>query len=377
MNKFVYGFLFLASAALAELKPEPLMRIENLPEKYPPHWIIAVDAAFFHMSNGKVIVLDANSDNAATRYKGMFNGSFIPQFYQGKFESKMYIIETYHSRGNRGERTDVLTTYDKANLQPISEVILPPKRASSMPTNFHLQMVEDDKFALVYNFTPAQSVTVVNMQKQEVVGEIPTPGCALVYPMAGRAFASLCADGSMMSVQLDGNGGQLSSARTEKFFNADTDPIMEKAVIHDNVAYFPTFHGRIVAIDLSGDEAKPVGDWSIVEGVEGGWRPGGISVITADSEGDLYVMMHPDGTEGTHKYPASEVWQIDTENRSVRRRIEMALPVLTIAVTRDDELLVGTTIEMNIDVYNRASGSLLRTLSDFGQETPFMLHGAN
>ena len=59
------------------------------------------------------------------------------------------------------------------------------------------------------------------------------------------------------------------------------------------------------------------------------------------------------------------------------RRIKMTTPVMTIALTRDDELLVATTVEMNVDVYDALSGEFLRTLTDFGQETPFMLHGAN
>ncbi len=369
--------LLLGTSAFAEIAPEPLMVIKSLPDSYPPHWIIAVDVSFFHMSNAKIIVLDADSDDPHARFKGMFNGSFIPQFYQGKTKPLLYIIETYHSRGNRGERTDVLTIYDKENLSPVGEVIIPPKRTSGMPTNFHLQLVDDEKLALIYNFTPAQSVSVVDMDKREFVGEIPIPGCALVYPMAGRAFASLCGDGAMYSVQLDEHGAQKSSSRTEKFFDPDNDPIMEKAAIHNGVAYFPSFDGKIVPVDLNGDTPKVLPSWSMVEGVDGGWRPGGISVIAADSNGFLYVMMHSDGREGSHKDPASEIWVVDTAKKSVSRRIELEMPVITIALTRDDELLVATTVEMNIDVYDANSGERLRTLSGFGQETPFMLHGAN
>ena len=65
----------------------------------------------------------------------MFNASFIAQLYQAKTRPEIYITETFHSRGTRGERTDVLTIYDKANLQPIGEVVIPPKRASQMPLN--------------------------------------------------------------------------------------------------------------------------------------------------------------------------------------------------------------------------------------------------
>ncbi len=377
MKKFLCLLLMFGTSAFADIKPEPLMVIESLPDSYPPHWIIAQDASFFHMSNGKIMVLDADSDNAATRFKGMLNSSFIGQFHQGVSNPLIYVIDTFHSRGNSGERTDVLTVYDKANLARVFEVVLPPKRASGMPTNFHLQTVDDEKLALIYNFTPAQSVSVVDLEKREFVGEVSIPGCALVYPMAGRAFGSLCGDGSMYSVQLDADGKQASTSRTDKFFDPDNDPVMEKAAYHDGIAYFPTFDGEIIPVDMRGATPQVLPAWSLVEGVEGSWRPGGVSVISADSKGNLYVMMHPDGHEGTHKDPGVEIWVANIAKQEVVRRIEMAIPVMTIALTRDDELLVATTVEMNVDVYDALSGELQRTLTDFGQETPFMLHGAN
>ena len=183
MKKIACILLMFTASAFAEIQPEPLGVIGSLPESYPPHWIIAQDGSFFHMSNGKFIVLDADSDDPVARYKGMFNGSFIPQFYQGTASPHMYIAETYHSRGNRGVRTDVLTIYDKANLAPIAEVILPPKRSSNMPTNFNLQLVDDEKLALIYNFTPAQSVSVVDLEKREF-GAIST--CCIAW-LTGRS----------------------------------------------------------------------------------------------------------------------------------------------------------------------------------------------
>ena len=329
------------------------------------------------MSDGKLIVLDAESDSPTTRFKGMLNSSFIGQFHQGSSRPLIYVVDTFHSRGNRGERTDVLTVYDKSHLSPVYEVVVPAKRASGMPTNFHLQTVDDEKLALIYNFTPAQSVSVVDLEKREFVGEVSVPGCALVYPMAGRAFASLCGDGSMYSVQLDAEGKQASTSRTEKFFDPDNDPVMEKAAYHDGIVYFPSFDGEIVPVDMRGETPKVLTPWSLVDDIEGGWRPGGVSVISADSKGNLFVMMHPDGHEGTHKDPGVEIWVADIAKQKVSRRIAMTTPVMTIALTRDDKLLLATTVEMNVDVYDAGSGELQRTLTDFGQETPLMLHGAN
>ncbi|MCP5093806.1 MAG: amine dehydrogenase, partial [Gammaproteobacteria bacterium] len=183
---------------------------------------------------------------------GMLNASFIAQFHQAKTRPEMYVAETFHSRGNRGVRTDVLTIYDKTTLAPTGEVVVPAKRVSGMPTEYHLQLVDNERIALIYNFTPATSVSVVDIEAREFLAEIPIPGCALVYPMAGRAFASVCADGSMLSVQIDEDGGQASSHRTEPFFDAANDPLMEKATIIDGLGYFPTFLGNVYPVDLNG-----------------------------------------------------------------------------------------------------------------------------
>lgn len=377
MKKLTIFACLISTAALAELQPEATGTIETLPETYPPHWIVVLDGAFFHMSDGKVIVIDADSDDAATRFKGMFNAGYIADFVQARTKPEMYVAETFRSRGNRGERTDVLTIYDKRTLAPTGEVVIPPKRASNMPTEYNLQLVDNETLALVFNFTPVQSVSVVDVVKREFLGEIPTPGCALVYPMGGRGFASLCGDGSMLSVQLDEGGQQASARRSQPFFDVDADAVMEKAAMHAGVAYFPTFLGNLHPIDLNGSVPDIGEPWSLVGDEEDGWRPGGLKLADTDGDGRLYVLMHPEGYEGSHKDPGIEVWIFDTDARERVGRIELALPAISIGVTRDDDpLLVATNINLEVDVYNIGSGEHLRTLNNFGAETAFILQGA-
>lgn len=374
MKKLIIVVSLFASASFAELQPEPTGVIETLPEIWPAHWIIAHDAAFFHMSDGKYIVLDADSDDQWGRFKGFMNASFIGVFNQATTRPEMYIAETFRSRGTRGERTDVLTIYDKRSLGPVGEVVIPPKRSSNMPTAYNLQLVDDEKLALVYNFTPAQSVTVVDLVAREFLAEVPIPGCALAYPMAGRAFASICSDATIMAITLGEDGTQASSSRTDPFFDVDVDPLMEKPVMHDGVAYFPSFLGSVYPVDLNGS-TPVVGDaWSMVGDEEGGWRPGGILLGASDASGNLYFMMHPEGYDGSHKDPGVEVWVFDSETGRRVNRIALELPGLSINVTRDDEpLLVVSNVNMQIDVYDATSGEHLRTLADFGQETPLTL----
>ncbi len=177
-----------------------------------------------------------------------------------------------------------------------------------------------------------------------------------------------------MAVTVGEDGRQVSSSSTDPFFDVDTDPLMEKPAIHDGIAYFPTFLGNVYPVDLNGS-TPVVGDaWSLVGDEEGGWRPGGILLSAADSAGNLYFLMHPEGADGTHKDPGIEVWVFDSESGRRINRIALELPALSINVTRDDApLLVATNVNMEIDVYDARSGEHLRTLGNFGQETPLTL----
>ena len=377
MRRLLLATLLVGSNVYAQVEPEPFGNILTLPEKYPDHWVIMQDAAFFHMLDGRFFVIDAASDDPAGRFKGMFNGSFIANFTQAESRPEMYVAETFYSRGSRGTRTDVLTIYDKTTLAPVDEVVIPNKRISGMPTDYYLRLIDDEKLALIYNFSPAPSVSVVDLEQREFREEVPIPGCALIYPMGGRAFSSLCSNGSMLTVQLDENGAQSSAERSDVFFEVETDPLTEKPAIIDGVAYFPSFLGNVQPIDLSGSVPDIGEKWSLVDGVEGGWRPGGIVLAGSDSDGSLYVMMHPDGYEGSHKDPGTEVWVFDPTEQTRLRRIELALPAITMGLTRgDDPLLLATNVNLEIDVYDATSGEHLRTLSNFGQETVFMIHGA-
>ena len=145
----------------------------------------------------------------------------------------------------------------------------------------------------------------------------------------------------------------------------------------NGVAYFPSFLGRVVPVDLNGDEPVVGDEWLLVGDEEGGWRPGGIQVTGADSAGRLYVMMHPEGYEGSHKDPGTEIWVFDVESGERVDRIALELPAITFGLTHDDApLLLTTNINLEVDVYDVSSGEYLRTLSGTGAQTPFLIHGA-
>ena len=79
-------------------------------------------------------------------------------------------------------------------------------------------LTDDDRFLLIYNFNPSQSVTVVDTKTRQFVGEMESPGCALVYPTGPRSFFTVCGDGSLLLVDLDEHGRRAAEA---------TEPLLE------------------------------------------------------------------------------------------------------------------------------------------------------
>ncbi|MEM7278656.1 MAG: amine dehydrogenase large subunit [Pseudomonadota bacterium] len=357
------------------IAPEPLGIIRSLPEDWPANWLVVHDASFFHMSDGKFVILDLEADTQPEQFKGMFNGSKIAQFIQSSSRPEFYVAETFLSRGQRGDRTDVLSVVDKSTLAVVDEVIIPSKRVHQIPTQYAVQLTGNESMALVFNLTPATSVSVVDLDAREFKGEIPIPGCAGVYPTGSRGFSALCGDGTIISMQLDADGSLAGEpTRSAKFFDTDADALFERAAMVGTTGYFPTFMGNMVPIDLGGENAAVGEAWSLLGPDDAGWRPGGIQLAAADAKGRVFVLMHADGYEGSHKDPGTEVWVFDPATGQRVDRIALQVPAITIEVTGGSERrLVTTNVEMGLDVYDASNGKYIKTMAAFGQETPLLL----
>ena len=79
----------IAGSAVAqdELPPplpiEPTGVVESLPGTYPESWFLVHDAGFFHMSDGKVYVIDTAAETLPAQVKGTFNVSLIGNIASG------------------------------------------------------------------------------------------------------------------------------------------------------------------------------------------------------------------------------------------------------------------------------------------------------
>jgi len=257
---------------------------------------------------------------------------------------EFYAAVSNYSRGSYGARSDALVVHDYANLSPVAEIDIPNKIVS---LNFraYIGLMSEGKHIGVSNMTPAQSVSIVDIESREFVGEISTPGCALIMPVANNDFLTICGDGTLMLIGLDSNGAETNRVRSDEFFDVQVDPVYDRPVETAGGWFLFSHGGKAFDVSMSGDQILVSGPWDLVseEDSEEGWWPGGGQLATIHKDlGLLYVIMHQ-GEQYSHHEPGSEVWVFSLESRRRIERIEFETPVSTIMVTQEAEplLIVG------------------------------------
>jgi methylamine dehydrogenase heavy chain len=237
-------------------------------------------------------------------------------------------------------------------------------------------LTDDDRFLLIYNFNPAQSVTVVDTKLRKFVREIEIPGCALVYPTGPRSFFSVCGDGSLSLVELE-DSGAAHQKRTQPLFHLTDDPVTEKAVRIGRVWYFVSFAGRIYPLEADGQQAQMGAAWWLTSEADrkAGWRPGGIQQLAVNSQKSrLYAIMHQGGVE-THKDPGKDIWVFDVSSRQRVQQFPLKSLASSIQLSSDGEpLLYSIFIDApDLDIYDAASGKLLRSVAHVGTSPTLMV----
>ena len=363
------------------LPVEPTGVIEQLPAQYPADWFLVQDSSFFHMSDGKVYVIDSSADTVGDQVKGMFNNALMGNILQVPSRGEIMSVETFHTRGTRGDRIDVLTIWDTANLSAVGEVVLPQgKRFMGMPERVVLRTLNGDRWLAIFNFSPASSVTLVDLEQRAIIGEIPTPGCSFVYPNTDMAFSALCADGRLLTVSLNADGTERERTHSEPFFDSDDSPIFERAARVGEMAYFPSFDAQVHPVALDGGKARPLTPWSLLGPGEEAWAPSGIGIDGEDELGRIYFLMNPEanGVDGMHNAGGAEIWVYDPDARRRVLRIPLQEWGLSFAVSRGQEpkVLVTNPVDMSVELYDALTGAFIKKITGFGQETPLFLWGA-
>jgi methylamine dehydrogenase heavy chain len=106
--------------------------------------------------------------------------------------------------------------------------------------------------------------------------------------------------------------------------------------------YFASFKGVVHAYNLDGEKAAQSDKFSITEGVEGNWRPGGYQPYAIDqATGRMFILMHSNGVEGSHKNPSEEIWTVDLKSKKVIARTKSPTLVSLTIAQGDKPMLFG------------------------------------
>ena len=257
---------------------------------------------------------------------------------------EFYAAESFYSRGSYGDRTDVLTIHDFENLSPIAEVEV-PKKITMLNFRAYIGLMSDGNHVGVSNLTPAQSVSIVDVANRSFVGEISTPGCSLIMPVANNDFLTICGDGTLMLVGLDGDGNETNRVRSDKFFKLEEDPIYDRPVETAAGWLIFTHAGKAYNVTTSGTQITVSSAFDIVseEDAEEGWWPGGGQLATVHKDlGLFYVIMHQ-GERYSHHEPGNEIWVFGLESGRRIARVEFEVNVGAAMVTQEAAplLIVG------------------------------------
>lgn len=343
-----------AGASRADLPVEELKGGTRLPPA-TPHRLYVMDAAFNHLVDSRVNLYDGDS----LKFLGLVPTSFNGHMTVSNDGKDIYVMTSYYERLNRGKRIDVVEAWDAEALTPKYEVAIPEKRAQALNYRNYLRQSTDGGLLFVQNATPATSVTVVDLKTRKFTDEVTaTAGCwsIIVPPSRPRGFASICGDGALLTVDLDDSGKPSGQQRSKPLFDVEKDPIFTHTENVGDTFYFVSYQGNVYSADIGAKDVTLGESWSLLDksGKDRGWRPGGYNLLAVNQANKrLYVGMHPNGAEGTHKTPAAEIWVYDLATRKRVARIP-GQGALSMSVSQDDKPRLFTIDGGNVNVYDAA-----------------------
>jgi methylamine dehydrogenase heavy chain len=340
----------LASTAHA-IEPIETASVATLPP-VGEHWVWVPDTLFAHS-----LLFDGDSGEALATIDGGATLSPKPPFFSAE-RGEFYSVEIDYSRGRRGDRIDYVTIYDAESLAVKGEVLIPTQSSESASSMAYAALLDGGRFLGTFNQFPNASVSIIDLEARRFVEEIVITGCAGIYATGERSFATLCGNGTVLSIGLDEKGRKRDMKTSEPFFDVIADPVMMAGGRMGTRWVFVSYEGIAHEVDF----ARPVPTvtaWPLASGAErkADWRPGGRQLVALHrASGRLYVLFHQGGS-GTHKDPGPEIWAFDVAKRKRVARFE--LPNLTAA-------FLGST--MGIEQGSFTSWLLAALLPDDGAD---------
>lgn len=325
------SFAVRIPVAIAQIQPEQ-GHVETLAAHDGQHWFWLWGNRAPSMIDGRALLFSDDGKMLGQLDTGFWFNSLLP----AKSRNELFSVEIYFSRGTRGERTDVVTVYDPQTLTPKREIPIPPKRINALGNTGLSVLSDDERFLLVLNYTPAQSISVVDLDSNRFVGEVETPGCASIYPAGKRDFYSICGDGSFLHLRLDDQGQLALKERSKPLFDPLKDLLTTSASRIGDTWYFVSRENNAYAVQMSADEVKVAHTWSLLSESErsDNWRISGVQHTAAHADsGRLYVLMHQ-GEPKTFQEPGTHVWVYDVHSGKRVQTIKLKELGLSIGVSQ-------------------------------------------
>jgi methylamine dehydrogenase heavy chain len=319
-------------------------------------------------------------DGADGEMQGLISHSaFTTAIVTQPERKEAYFVDSFYSRGVRGERSDVLTVVDLRDLTPVAEVALPPK-AAALRIRGHFGLLDDQRHVIVFNMTPAQSVSVVDVVERRFAGEISTAGCGIIMPAGPRGFLMLCGDGTLQHLRLDERGLEAGRSRSKAFFDVEKDPVFDRVVYAGGDWILVTHDGLVRQVGVDGERIRVGEAWSMLnddDRKDGNdreqWRPGGEQPFTMHRGSSLlYALMHK-GKVDTQDAEGKEIWVYDTNRRKRVGRLELPVEALGILVSQEKvPRLYVLDKDNKLHIYDGHRLKLERTIEKPGPNRPLL-----
>ncbi|HEY4663508.1 MAG TPA: amine dehydrogenase large subunit, partial [Comamonas sp.] len=233
------------------------------------------------------------------------------------------------------------------------------------------------------NATPATSISIVDLKVGKPIAEVPTPGCWGIYPGVDNfSFSTICGDGTLAKVTFKADGSFSELKKSKPFFDADKDPIQATASRAGKDLLFTGFASKIFRVNDSGDVPALKEVFEFGKGIDGNWAPGGFDISAYNAANQvLFVLMHPDAEDGSHKNAAEEIWALDMKSKKVLFRTPVE-DVVSITVTNDKQPVLfgmteeGTVTRYEMDPEAKFAGRRTKKAEEVGDWTIMGLTGA-
>jgi len=359
--------LVLPGSIRAQVPVDHIPHTLTLPESYPDSWVwVYVQPQADNFLLGSYAIVDIAA--TAKEFKGQVQGALFSSLIAPSAGREFYVAEGYLDKGSHGHRSDVLTVIDKAQLNPVTEIALPGAKRGFLEGNL-LEMTRDGAFLLVYNFTPAASVSVIDVHKRRLIGEVPTPGCTSIYPSGMHSFSSLCENGTLVTLTLGEKGQVLHESRSAAFNDIDHDVLFVEPASLRDVTYFVSERGNVRPVQMKDGEAQIEAAWPLMtaEQVSDGWRTAAGRLVACDDQGHLFVRVYRETGYEAQMKDNTEVWVYDVAWHERIRRIPLKEGGSSIEVTPGSKpyLVVVEDSGPNaaaLDIYDAQAGTFIRTI---------------